>query len=114
MPDQGLITPEMVLSRVVLPGSVGTDQGDELTFVDLEADRSQRTWTLPYPVLRPSTCSIAFFPKIDFDHLLVRRHFRRRTFGDLLPVVQHDDAVADVHDGLHHVLDHDDGDAARS
>ena len=31
-------------------------------------------------------------------------------FGNLLAVIQHDDAVGDVHDRFHHMLDHDDSD----
>ena len=38
---------------------------------------------------------------------------RRRAFGDQLPVVQHDDAAAQVHQRPHHVLDHHQRQAAR-
>src|SRR4030042_4947770 len=52
------------------------------------------------------TSSTALLPQIHFDDDFAVGDFPRRALGDLLAVVEHDNAVADVHDSLHHVLDH--------
>src|SRR4030095_13545149 len=45
------------------------------------------------------------------DHALVAPHLGRRAVADLLAVVEHDDAVRDVHHHAHVVLDQHDGGA---
>src|SRR5437867_1179842 len=62
----------------------------------------------------PSTSSSAtrsvLLPEVRLDHALVVAHVLGRTFGDLLPVVEDDDAARDPHHDLHVVLDEEDGD----
>src|SRR4030095_3555009 len=49
--------------------------------------------------------------EIRLDDARVRPHLVRRALGDLLAHVEHGDAIGDVHDHAHVVLDQDDGDA---
>src|SRR3972149_8894155 len=49
-------------------------------------------------------------PQIGFNDLPVPADFLGRAFGDLLSVVQHHNALAELHDGLHVVLHHNQGD----
>ena len=53
-----------------------------------------------------------FSAQIGLDDLGVLLDFRRRTLGDLLPEVQDDDPVRNVHHGRHVMLDKQNGDAA--
>src|SRR5437016_2881876 len=82
---------------------------------------SQRTCTAPYAAERFSTRSIrplwrhssagalcVLLAEVRFDHFAVAHDLLRRAFGNLLTVVQDDDALAQAHDGFHHVLDHED------
>src|SRR5207249_10045707 len=48
--------------------------------------------------------------KIGLDHDWIRRYFARRARGDDLAVAEDGEPLADVHDEIHVVLDHDDGD----
>src|SRR5262249_20799231 len=50
--------------------------------------------------------------EIGFDHLRIPRHLGRRAFGELLAVIEHDDAIGQAHDRLHQMLDDQNGDAA--
>src|SRR5277367_1114951 len=66
----------------------------------------------PYETLMSVTRSmtaVLSMPEIDFDDLGVRLDPAHRAFGDHLALVQHGDAVRDVLDELHVVLDHDHG-----
>src|SRR3972149_5504186 len=47
--------------------------------------------------------------KVRLDHPLVRLDDSGRPLGDLLPVVQDEDGLAELHDDLHVVLDDQDG-----
>src|SRR5262252_7590512 len=49
--------------------------------------------------------------EVRLDDARVRAHLVRRALGDLLAHVEHGDAIGDVHDHAHVVLDQDDGDA---
>src|SRR4030095_16027569 len=43
--------------------------------------------------------------EIGLDHQRIAANFSRRSFGNLLPEIEHRDAVRDRHDELHDVLD---------
>src|SRR5262247_2933532 len=49
--------------------------------------------------------------EIGLDDARVRAHLVRRALGDLLAHVEHGDAIGDVHDHAHVMLDQDHGDA---
>jgi hypothetical protein len=50
--------------------------------------------------------------QVGLDHARVARHLGRRALGDQLALRQHPDVRGEVHHRLHHVLDHQHGDAA--
>ena len=52
-----------------------------------------------------------FGPQVGADHVFVLAHLARRAVADLLAIVQHHHAVADVHHHAHVVLDQHDGGA---
>src|SRR5437899_933928 len=62
-------------------------------------------------VTSPLSTSLMRDSEIGVEHGLVLAHLLRRTVGDLAPVVQHHDPVADVHDHAHVVLDEGHGGA---
>src|SRR5687767_15114709 len=55
--------------------------------------------------------SLVARPEVGVDHRLVGAHFVGHAVGDLAPVVEHHDAVGDVHHHAHVVLDQHDGGA---
>src|SRR6056297_2535753 len=55
--------------------------------------------------------SVMRHPQIGVDHSLVAAHLVGRAVADLLAVIHHHDAVAEVHDHAHVVLDQGDGGA---
>src|SRR5450830_1577178 len=73
-------------------------------------DTSQRTCTSPYATSIPRISSIRH-TEIRVDDLLVIGHLARRALGNLLAVVDADEAVRDGHDDAHDVLDDEDRDA---
>jgi hypothetical protein len=52
------------------------------------------------------------FSQIDGVDRWVFDNFGWRAFCDLAPIMKDDDTVAYAHDGVHHMFDHEDGDAA--
>src|SRR3954449_351915 len=54
-------------------------------------------------------CPLVWDAEIGVDDVLVRPHLVRRAVADLLAVIEHDDAVGDVHHHAHVVLDQHDG-----
>ena len=50
-------------------------------------------------------------PEIGFEHACIADHRLRQPLGDQPPVGEHEHVLGEAHHGLHHVLDHDDGDA---
>src|SRR5689334_19366094 len=63
---------------------------------------SKKNWTMPWASVRDA--------EIRVDHGLVGADLVRPPVADLAPVVEHDDAIRDVHDDTHVVLDqHDRG-----
>ena len=81
-----------------------------------------RTRVAPYATCRSSTSRMAAISaatvspgphaEIGADDVRVLAHVGRRSFRDLPPEVEHDDAVGDLHDQAHVVLDQQDGHAA--
>ena len=120
------------LQRRRLAGAVGADQADELAAVDVEVDaldgvdaavRDLDARELEQRVRVGRTagaheCTAALSCALEVqqdlaaevggDHRRILLHFRRRSFGDLLAVVEHEHAVADAHHELHVVLDQQD------
>src|SRR5262249_37887615 len=75
----------------------------------------RRIWTSPYPAL---SCSISSTgplriaaPEIGGHYVGIVEHVHGRPLRQLLAVEEHHDAVRQIADGLHHVLDDDEGDA---
>src|SRR5689334_23808551 len=69
-------------------------------------------WTNGSMKMPYRTCVIAPSARdaeIRVDHRLVVAHFAGRAVGDLATVVEHRDAVREIHDHAHIVLDQDDG-----
>src|SRR3989304_421040 len=61
------------------------------------------------PAEEGETWTSALSAKVRLDHPLVRLDDSRRPLGDLLPVVQDEDRLAEPHDDLHVVLDDQNG-----
>src|SRR5213593_1419040 len=60
-------------------------------------------------VTRPRRISVMAQPEVGIEHGLVLAYFVGPAVGDLLTVVEHGDAIGDVHDHAHVVLDQRDG-----
>src|SRR6185312_984982 len=124
-PRHGVIVPAMARNIVVLPAPLAPTMAVSSPRPAL-SDTPHNTCTSPYPVSSASTersvSGMAGAPlqfggelgvaQIGFDDLRVLRDFGRHTLGQLLAEIEHDDAVRQAHDGLHQVLDDQDGDAA--
>src|SRR6266571_2956306 len=114
-PALGRMMPQMVLSRVDFPAPL---LPTSVTISPASTDRLtwRRICTSPYPTLSCSTSSMALLreaaAEIGGDDVRVVEHLPRRAFRQLLAVEKHHDTVGEVADGLHHVLDHHQGDAA--
>src|SRR5437870_12126973 len=60
-------------------------------------------------VTRPSRTSLMTQPEVGVEHGLVLTHLVGPAICDLPPIIQHGDAIGDVHDHAHVVLDQRDG-----
>src|SRR5216683_5431302 len=115
-PARGGSRPVMARSKVVLPWPFGprtTTPSPLLTARSIPCSTSPP----PYPATRPLTSSIGGrslgtnrhqVAEIHLDHAAVSKHRRGRTDRDPLPMMDHEDAVGQRLDRLHHVLDHQD------
>src|SRR6266542_4253569 len=105
--------PKTVFSRVDLPAPLAPMM-ETMSPAWTRTETPRSTSTSSYPARTslssrsgaPSPCSMA---KVGLDDLRVSTDRRRRALGDLLAVVQHHDALGDVHHDLHVVLDEEDG-----
>src|SRR5215471_3623905 len=75
----------------------------------------RRIWTSPYPALSCSTSSTGPLriaaSEVGGHHVGIVEHLHGRALRQLLAVEEHDDAIRQIADGLHHVFDHDQGDS---
>src|SRR5213593_1920554 len=99
-------TPEMAISSVLLPAALAPTTAT-ICPEPTANDTSQRTRTSPYQALRPTASSKqVLLAEIGLDDAGMASDRRRRTLGDLLAVVEDEDARRDLHDNSHDVLDH--------
>src|SRR4051812_10108806 len=115
-PDRGLTSPLMVRSRVVLPAPLAPRTAVMVPSSTLiETPSSART--APYVVTTSSTESIVtchsraaldLLAEVGLEHLRVVADLVRCARRDQPAEVEHDDAVADLHDQVHVVLDEQD------
>src|SRR5437667_263512 len=109
-PCLGLSTPAMVSMSVVLPAPFGPST-QVMEPSRTSSDTPFRASIFPYAVTRSTTLSISRSAQISFLDCRIVLHLRRSALGDLLPEVEHRDAVGDAHHQLHHVFDEHDGDS---
>src|SRR5918994_6670407 len=109
-PAPGGCRPATALSKVDLPAPLAP----RMTTISLAATLSAASSTarcLPYWTERPLTSSIGVVPEIGADHFRVGENLGRQARGDQPAGVHHQAAMAERADGVHHVLDQQDGDA---
>ena len=101
-------------------GAVGAEQPDRLAFADIDGDAADRgnaavgcadACKLDHGAASGRDVRVAR-TEIGADHFRIFDDFLRVAFGDLLPVVEHNDVFRHRHDGAHQVLDDDDGEPA--
>src|SRR5712691_7374811 len=68
------------------------------------SSRGNVSWSTPAP-----SRHLEVLAQVGLDHDRVVLHLGGRAFGDLLPEVEHGDAIGDVHHDAHVVLDHHHG-----
>src|SRR5262245_45909865 len=114
-PAVGRTMPQMALSSVDLPAPLLP------TSVTISPASTRRlTWrricTSPYPALSCSISSTGALrvtaSEVGGHHVGVAEHLRGRALRQLLAVEENHDAIREVANGLHHVLDDDEGGAA--
>src|SRR2546422_2697893 len=105
-------TPEMAMRSVLLPAALAPTTAT-ISPRPTTNDTSQRTRISPYQALSPtvSSCKQILLAEVRLDHAGIAGHRRRRALGDLLAVVENQDAPRDPHDDGHDVLDHQERDA---
>src|SRR5438128_2832556 len=95
----------VVFPAPLLPSSV------TISFSFTLSESENSTCTSPYPALIPRTSSM-LLPEVSLDHRRVLDDLLRRSGGNQLARVEHHDVLAETHHRSHHVLDHQDGNAA--
>ena len=93
-PFLGGVTPEMLMSVVVLPAPLAP-MSVTISPASMRSDTPRRA-----------------LAEVGFDDVGIGPDFLRRAVGDFHAVVEHDQVLADAHDELHVVFDEDDGDVA--
>src|SRR5215471_15021383 len=113
-PAVGRTMPQMALRSVDFPAPLLP------TRVTISPVSTRRlTWrricTSPYPALSCSTSSTGPLclaaSEVGGHHVGIVEHLHGRPLRQPLAVEEHHDAIRQIADGLHHVLDHDEGDA---
>src|SRR5438093_3013992 len=100
--------PAIALMSVVLPAPFGPTTATRSRGRTL-SDTSQTATASPWATSRRSTSSIGL-PEVGPDDVRVPHDLARESFGDDPPAAEHCDAVGEVEDGPHDVLDeHDRG-----
>src|SRR6266480_7292099 len=105
LPACGRTIPNTVLSSVDLPAPLAPMM-DTMCPACTRSDTPRSTSTSAYPARTSvSASSVGSAAKVRLDDVRVAADRLRRALGDLLAVIEHDDALGDVHDHLHVVLD---------
>src|SRR5207248_329901 len=107
-PWRGGSTPQMQRSVVVFPAPLLPSRVT-ISFSFTLSESENSTCTSPYPALIPRTSSM-LLPQVRLDHRGVLHDLLRRSRGNQLARVEHDDVLAEAHHRGHHVLDHQDRD----
>ena len=91
-----------------LAGAIGAENDDDLAATDVERHAVERAMLAVEgrDVARPQASALS---EIGADHLPVGEHGGGRPFGDLAAGIHHHAAVAKRANGVHHMLDDDDG-----
>src|SRR5450759_5221976 len=111
VPAVGLTSPEMVRNSVVLPAPLAPIMVTT-SLAPTSIETPCRIIVRPYPATTSETLSIdEFLSKIGFDDATVANHRGRVALGNHLAGIDHHDAIRQIHDGLHVVLDGDDRNA---
>src|SRR2546430_330535 len=113
LPSVGRVSPEIVRKIVVFPAPLAPIKVT-ISPAATSMDTPRTASIPPYATCRsrtdnriPSACGPA---KVRLDHFRVTLDLVRRSFRDLLAVIQDDDAVGYPHDEAHVVFDNDDRD----
>src|SRR3989440_7103633 len=98
-----------------LAGTIAADEGPDLSLLDAEGDALKRMDPAVVGVdgidlEERHQAPLRTFPQVGFDHPRIAADIRGLAFGDLLAVVEDDDAIRDPHHDLHVVLDQENGD----
>src|SRR5256885_2519717 len=98
-----------------LAGTIAADEGHDLSLLDAEGDALKRMDPTVVGVdgidlEERHQAPLRTFPQVGFDHPRIAANIRGLAFGDLLAVVEDDDAIRDSHHDLHIVLDQENGD----
>src|SRR5262245_47023269 len=110
-PAAGETRPEMALTSVLLPAAFAPTT-EMILPRGTSSEIPCSTRSCPYATCRPCTSSKeALLAEVRLDHGGIAGHLVGAALGDLLAVVQHDDAPRDRHDDVHDVLDHEEGHA---
>src|SRR2546427_1828603 len=109
-PLRGGSTPMMQRRVVVLPAPL-LPSSVTISLSRTSSASEKSTCTSPYPASIPRTSSM-LLPQIRLDHDRVLHHLARRPRGDQLAGLQDRHVLAEAHHRRHHVLGHEDGDAA--
>src|SRR6202049_3687 len=96
----------------VVAASAPRSRIDEMR--SLRCSAAPSIWTTCAPNLSsiPSTILLCRLTQVGLDHARVVTYLDGWTLGDLLAVVEHDDALGRLHDDLHVVLDQEHRDSA--
>src|SRR5919204_5372721 len=111
VPARGGTMPNTVRRSVDLPAPL-LPMMDTISPARTPSDTPRSTSASAYPATTSRSSSsgpAASAAKVRLDDARVAADRLRRSFGDLLAVVEHDDALGDVHDDVHVVLDQQDG-----
>src|SRR5262245_15791958 len=112
LPREGFTMPNTARSSVDFPAPFAP-MIETISSARTSAETPWSTSISPYPACtssrRSNTSRAGSATKIRLDDLRVPAHRFGRALGDFLAVVEYDDALGDVHDHVHVVLDQQHG-----
>src|SRR5262245_32783206 len=110
VPARAATMPNTVRSSVDLPAPFAPMM-HAISPVPTANDTPRSTSSSSYPATTPRSSSSGprSAAKVGLDDTRVAANRVRRSLGDLLPVVEHDDALGDIHHDVHVVLDQQHG-----